>query len=70
MELANAILSLCQLSGHRLQVARRQALEVHGVSAAVIRGLHLSTVEDLERAEAQRQSNDEEAGPGTWMTPI
>ena len=69
MELAAEILSLCQLSGRRLQVARRNALEARGTSAEVIRGLQLSTAQDLQRAESELQGDDEDTDPDTWMRP-
>ena len=68
MELANEILALCQLSGRRMQVARRNDLMALGVSAAVIRGLNLSTAEELERAESELRG-DVDADTHTWLRP-
>jgi hypothetical protein len=66
-DLAREILSLCQLSALRLQVARRRELAERGFSPAVIRGLNLATEEDLAKAEEQARGDDE-GPPETWMT--
>ena len=66
-DLAREILSLCQLSALRQQVARRRDLVGRGFSPAVIRGLNLATEEDLIKAEEQAHGDDE-APPETWMT--
>jgi hypothetical protein len=66
-DLAREILSLCQLSAMRLQVARRRDLEGRGFSPAVIRGLNLATEEDLAKAE-EKVRGDDEGPPETWMT--
>ena len=60
-DLANEILFLCQLGRKRQQVARRRELAVRGVSVAVIRGLNLCSVDDLERAESRLQEFGEDA---------
>jgi hypothetical protein len=65
-DLAREILSLCQLSAMRQQVARRRELREHGVSHAVVRGLNLATEEDL--AKAEEQARDDEEPPESWMT--
>lgn len=66
-DLAHKILSLCQLSAMRLQVARRRDLLEHGFNPAAIRDLNLATEEDLAEAEAAARGGD--AGPPeTWMT--
>lgn len=66
-DLAQEILSLCQLSALRLQVARRRDLVKRGFSPAVARGLNLATEEDLAKAEEAAGGDDEEL-PETWMT--
>lgn len=66
-DLADEILSLCQLSAMRLQVARRCELSERGVSSAVVRGTNLATEEDLAKAEEEAHGDDE--GPlQSWMT--
>jgi hypothetical protein len=64
-DLAREILSLCQLSAMRLQVARRRELRTQGFSSEVIRGLNLATEEKLAAAEQARADGDEP--PETWM---
>ena len=66
-DLAREILSLCQLSALRLQVARRRDLLERGFTPAVIRGLNLATEEELAKAE-DAASGDDEGPPETWMT--
>ncbi len=66
-DLACEILSLCQLSALRLQVARRRDLLTRGFSPTVIRGLNLATEEDLAAAE-EAARGDDEGLPETWMT--
>lgn len=66
-DLAREILSLCQLSAMRLQVARRRELRERGFTAAVIRGLNLATEEDLAKAEEEARGDDD-GPPETWMT--
>jgi hypothetical protein len=66
-DLAREILSLCQLSALRLQVARRRDLLKRGFSLAVIRGLNLATEEDLAEAE-EAARGDDDGPPETWMT--
>jgi hypothetical protein len=66
-DLAREILSLCQLSALRLQVAHRRELLGRGFSPAVIRGLNLATEEDLAKAE-EAARGDDEGPPETWMT--
>lgn len=66
-DLAREILSLCQLSALRLQVARRRHLMEHGFTPAIIRGLKLATEEDLTTAEEEARGDDEGL-PETWMT--
>jgi hypothetical protein len=68
-QLAQGILSLCQLSAKRMQVARRRGLIANGVSPAVVRGLNLSTQEELARAEAEL-CDDPDALPDSWLKPI
>jgi hypothetical protein len=69
-QLAREILLLCQLSGKRMQVAQRRELVAHGVSSAVIRGLSLSTEEEVVRAEAQLHGNEGDDPPQTWMLRV
>jgi hypothetical protein len=66
-DLAAEILSLCQLSARRLQVARRRALLERGFTPAVIRGLNLATEEELAEAE-EAARGDDEGLPETWTT--
>ena len=66
-DLAREILSLCQLSATRLQVARRRDLLERGFSPTVVRGLNLATEEDLAKAE-ETARGDDEGPPETWMT--
>lgn len=66
-DLAHEILSLCQLSAKRLQVARRRDLLQRGFSPAVIRGMNLATEEELAVAEEDARGDDE-GPPETWMT--
>ena len=66
-DLAREILSLCQLSATRLQVARRRDLLERGFSPTVVRGLNLATEEDLAKAE-EKVRGDDEGPPETWMT--
>jgi hypothetical protein len=66
-DLAAEILSLCQLSALRRQVARRRNLMERGFSPAVIRGLNLATEEDLAEAE-DAAPEDDDGPPDTWMT--
>jgi hypothetical protein len=70
MQLAREILLLCQLSARRMQVARRRDLVARGFSPGVVRGLDLSTEEELQQAEAALRGDDSDGVPGTWMTPI
>lgn len=65
--LARDILSLCQLSALRFQVARRRDLLQRGFSPSVIRGLNLATEQELAEAERAAQADDE-GPPETWMT--
>ena len=71
MQLAQDILSLCQLSAKRMQVARRRSLVARGFSPVVIRGLNLCTEEELTRAEAALLGEQDPDGPpNTWLNPI
>ncbi len=66
-DLAREILSLCQLSAMRQQVARRRDLAQRGFSPTVIRGLRLATEEELAKAEKTARGDDDGL-PETWMT--
>jgi hypothetical protein len=68
-QLAQEILLLCQLSAKRMQAAQRRDLVDRGVSPAVIRGLNLSTDEEVARIEAQLLG-DEDDPPHTWMSRV
>jgi hypothetical protein len=68
-DLAREILSLCQLSAIRQQVARGRGLLVHGFTPAVIRGLRLATEEDLAAAEHEARGDDEGL-PETLMESV
>jgi hypothetical protein len=70
MQLARDILLLCQLSAKRIQVARRRGLVAGSFSPTVIRGLNLSTEEELARAEAELGDDDPDDPPETWMHPV
>jgi cytochrome P450 len=70
MQLAHDILSLCQVSAKGAQVARRRDLVARGFSPAVIRGLALSTEDELARAVAELYGDDTETAPSTWMRPV
>lgn len=65
-DLAREILSLCQLSAMRQQVARRRDLRVRGFDAAVIRELNLATETDLATAEKSADDHDD-GPPATWL---
>jgi hypothetical protein len=65
-DLAREILSLCQLSALRLQVAHRRDLRTRGFSHEVIRGLKLATEEELTAAE-QHARGDDDGQPATWL---
>jgi hypothetical protein len=69
-QLAREILLLCQLSATRAQVARRRELVARGFSPSVIRGLNLSTEEQLANAEREVSGADPDALPDTWMNPV
>jgi hypothetical protein len=69
-QLARDIVLLCQLSAKRIQVARRHALVAGGVSPTVIRGLNLSTEEQLARTETELGHDDPDDPPDTWMHPV
>lgn len=64
-DLAREILSLCQLSAMRMQVARRRDLQARGFDTGVIRGLNLATEEDL--AKAEEDTRGDEGPPATWL---
>ena len=70
MQLAREVLLLCQLSAKRAQVARRRDLVARGFSPSTIRGLNLSTEEELANAEAELSGNDTDSLPDTWMKPV
>jgi hypothetical protein len=69
-QLAHDILTLCQLSALRAQVARRRDLVAGGFSPSVIRSLNLGTEEELARAEAQLAGDDEDGHPETWLERV
>jgi hypothetical protein len=70
MQLAREILLLCQLSARRMQVARRRDLVARGFSPGAVRGLDLSTKEELDQAAAALRGDDSDGVPDTWMTTI
>ena len=70
MQLAHDILVLCQLGAKRAQVARRRDLIARGFSTAVVRGLNLSTEDELARAEAVLGAQDADPSPDTWMRAV
>lgn len=65
-ELAREILSLCQLSAIRQQVARRRELADRGFGASVVNDLNLATAQELAAAEA-KTFGDDDGPPDTWM---
>ena len=70
-ELASEILSLCQLSAMRAQVAYRRQLVGKGFSSSVIREIGLPTEEDLADAEeALFGVEDDDEPPATWMRSV
>ena len=69
-ELAREIQLLCQLSAKRAQVARRHDLVARGFSSAVIRGLNLSTDEELANLESELSGGDPNTLPDTWMNSV
>jgi hypothetical protein len=58
-DLAREILLLCRLSAKRLQVARRRDLQARGFSSEVLRGLQLTTEEELASAEEEARGDDD-----------
>lgn len=70
MQLARDILLLCQLSAKRMQAAQRRDLVARGVEPAVIRGLNLSSEEEVAQAEAQLRDNDGDDHTETWLGRI
>ena len=69
-ELAREILLLCQLSARRAQVAKRRDLVARGFSAQVVRGLNLSTEDELAQLEAELGGDDLDVLLDTWMRPV
>jgi hypothetical protein len=69
-QLAQEIFLLCQVTAKRAQVARRRDLVARGVDSVVIRGLNLSTEEEL--ADAQERLDDQyaDSAPDSWMKPV
>jgi hypothetical protein len=67
--LAHDIMALCRLSAARAQVARRRDLVEKGFSAAVVRGLPLTTEEELAQAE-QEVLGDEDELPPSWRRSV
>jgi plasmid stability protein len=65
-DLAREILSLCQLSALRLQVARRRGLRARDFGPEVIRGLNLATEDELAAAERIARGDDGEQ-LDTWL---
>jgi hypothetical protein len=68
-QLARDIMALCRLSAARAQVARRRELLEQGFSASVIRGLHLATEADLNRAMEDAVGDDDDLPP-TWIRSV
>ncbi len=66
-QLAQEILLLCEVSARRIQAGQRRDLVARGFSPAVIRGLNLSTEEELVRAEAQLRDSDLDDPPNSWI---
>lgn len=70
-QLARRILTLCEVSARRAQVARRRDLIARGFTAAVVDSLNLSTAEELRRAEADLPGSDVDDDhddlPETWL---
>lgn len=68
-QLAREIIALCRLSAARAQVARRRDLVEKGFSAEVIRGLQLTTEDELARAE-EEVLGDEDELPSSWRRSV
>jgi hypothetical protein len=68
-DLARDILALCRLSAMRQQVARRRDLRAQGFAAEVIRGLNLTTEDELAAAEQQARGDDDRQ-PETWLGSV
>jgi hypothetical protein len=69
-QLAQELFILCRVTAMRAQVARRRDLVARGVDSAVIRGLNLSTEEELVDAEKKLEDDDADSAPDSWMRPV
>ena len=68
-QLAREIMALCRLSAARAQVARRRDLVEKGFSAEVIRGMQLTTEDELARTE-EEVLGDEDELPSSWRRSV
>jgi hypothetical protein len=68
-QLARDIMALCRLSAARAQVARRRDLVEKGFSPAIIRGLQLTTEDELALAE-EEVLGDEDDLPSSWRRSV
>ncbi|BBX33095.1 hypothetical protein MMAG44476_07246 [Mycolicibacterium mageritense DSM 44476 = CIP 104973] len=70
-DLAQELLTLCQLSAKRAQVAHRRELAQRGFSSELVRNFNLATEDELAAAEAAFRGDDDEDGPpDTWMRSV
>jgi hypothetical protein len=68
-QLARDIMALCRVSAGRAQVARRRDLVEKGFSAEIIRGLRLTTEEELALVE-EEVLGDEDDLPPSWRRSV
>lgn len=68
-QLAREIMALCRLSAARAQVAQLRDLVEKGFSAEVIRGLQLTTEDELARTE-EEVVGDEDELPSSWRRSV
>lgn len=70
-DLAKELLTLCQLSAKRAQVAHRRELAERGFGAEVVRDFNLTTEDELAAAEAAFRGGDgEDDLPDSWMRSV
>jgi hypothetical protein len=67
--LARRILTLCEISARRAQVARRRELLARGFTTSVVDSLNLSTEDELRHAETMlvAPAADDDDFPDTWL---
>jgi hypothetical protein len=69
-QLAHEIFLLCQVIAKRAQVTRRRELVARGVDSAVVRGLNLSTEEELADVEERLEDHFADSAPDSWMKRV